>query len=364
MTFRRLVGRPAAVIGAAVAAIVLAGVTAAPAWAGTVTINFETPAITGSSPDGPLLTTQYQSQGVEFISPGASPVPHPIGFGSYFGASPSYLYRDAANAHSGDQVLRTWTESGEGCFNAYAQFFGMFTTEVNEVGMYVGTQAALVPGSAPAPIELAGYGPSGNVIVDQTVTTGSSTKDNTLLQITSSSANIAYFSVAVLDGQGCSTPALEVDDLSFVIPPTPPPPAISLVAGPPPSGPTGSPGTSTTWPVTVDRFNGAVDPVDLAFAGLPAGVTAAGGTTIPADSASSQTTDVSYSIAHGATPVSAKSFTISATTADASAAAPIQQYFTIAEPLTVQVVNPEDDVAGNNLTIPSGPAGQLRWPWP
>jgi hypothetical protein len=322
------------------------------ASASTVTVNFESPAISGSSPVGPNLTTQYLPQGVEFLSAASTPVNSPVGFGMWPASTP-YLYRDPGNAHSGSQVLRTWTQSGEGCFNAYAQFMGRFTTETTNVSVYAGAEVQLVPGSTPAPVELVGYDPSGNVVAQQTVKAGP--KVNTLLQISTATPDIAYFSVAVLDNQGCSTPALELDDLSFVIPPTPPPPVISLVAGPPPSGPTGTPGTTASYPVTVDRFNNAVDPVTLNFSGLPAGVTAAGGITLPATTVSSQTAKVKYAIGSSASIVSQSPFTIGATTSDASAATPVTQYFTIDQPVVLQVLNPSNFVPQNSLTVPLGP---------
>jgi hypothetical protein len=327
---------------------------AAPALASasTVTINFESPAVSGPSQTGPALTTQYLSQGVEFVSPASTPVNSPVGFGMWPASAP-YLYRDPIHAHSGSQVLTAWSQSGEGCFNAYAQFMGRFTTETTNVSVYAGAEVHLEPGSAPAPVELVGYDTNGTVVAEQTVTAGP--KVSTLLQISTPTPDIAYFSVAVLDGQSCATPALELDDLSFVIPAAPPPPAISLVGGPPPSGPTGTPGTTVSYPVTVNRFNNAVDMVTLNFFGLPTGVSVAGGDTLPASTAPSQTTNVKYAIDKSAAEVSQQPFTIGATTADASAPTGVTQYFTIDQPIFLQVVNPSNFVPQNSLTQPLGP---------
>ena len=306
----------------------------------TTTINFETPVIAGSnSPQqGPALSTQYESDGVKFIDSSTSPVASPVGFVGPF--SPPYLYRDTANAHSGTQVLWAHDSYGEG-EQSNSQFFAQLSTETTSVSLYVGVQN----GSAGNAVDLTGYDPQGNVVQSDSQTAG--TQDDTLLQISSGTADIAYFSVAVIDGGSPQTPTLEADDLSFVVPSTPPPPEIVLPPGTT-YGPVGSRGESSSLGFTIDRLNGANDPVDLTVSGLPSGVSVTGGTTIPANSS---TTTLEFSVAPGAPLVNDASFTITATSSDVSGTqGPVMENFTVVTALSLQL-----DGSAGNVTVPMGP---------
>ena len=316
----------------------------------TTTVNFETPAIAGTTSPayGPALSNQYESQGVEFIDPSTSPVASPVGFTGPF--SPPYLYRDTANAHSGTQVLFAHDSYGEG-LSSNSQFFAQLSTETTNVGLYVGAQG----GSGGHTVDLTGYDPQGNVVQSDSST--AVTKDDTLLQVSSSTANIAYFSVAIPDSGSPSTPTLEVDDLSFVVPAMPPPPDIVL----PPSalyGPVGSQGESTSLAFTIDRLNGAKDPVDLAVAGLPSGVSVTGGATIAANS---DTTTLEFSVAPSAPLVSDAPFTITATSSDVSGSrGPVNEKFTVAAALSLQLKGSMGNVS--TLTVPMGPCSNTIVP--
>lgn len=317
----------------------------------TTTINFEAPAIAGTTSPafGPALSNQYESQGVKFIDPSTSPVASPVGFAGPF--SPPYLYRDTANAHSGTQVLYAHLSYSEG-ESASANFFAQLSTETTSVSLYVGAQGGYPGGET---VDLTGYDPQGNVVLSDSSTAGA--KDDTLLQVSSSTANIAYFSVAVPDGGSPQTPTLEVDDLSFVVPAAPPPPDIVL----PPSalyGPVGSQGESTSLAFTIGRLNGANDPVDLAVSGLPSGVSVTGGTTIAANS---DTTTLEFSVAPSAPLVSDAPFTITATSSDVSGSrGPVNEKFTVAAALSLQLKGPTGNVSG--LTVPMGPCSNTIVP--
>lgn len=310
------------------------------ALASTTTINFETPVISGtkSPQSGPVVTDQYQSQGVVFVSPSNTPVSSPAGFSGQF-AYP-YLYRDTANAHSGTQVLYAYTCSGEACSfgDGNGDMIAQLTTPTTEVELYAGA-------SGGASVELAGYNAEGDEVAHEFETAG--TKVATHMQVTSSTADIAYFSVARI-GYG----ALEIDDLSYVVPATPPAPFITLG----PSGGTAAyPGGSSSLTVDVQRFDGADDAVDLTVSGLPSGVTLIGGTTI---AAGADTTTLTFSVSSSAPFVDDAPFTVSATSADVSAPAPLQEQFSVVNPgapIRVQVEPPGSDIPAGSANVPMAP---------
>lgn len=325
---------------AAVAVVLLLGLGASAARASTTTINFETPVIPGTnSPQaGPQITDQYESDGVIFTLPSTTPVSSPAGFGGNY-VNPN-LYRDTANAHSGKQVLHAYECSGEACSfgDGYGDMFAQLTTPTTEVELYAGAAGG---GS----VEIAGYNLAGAQVAHEYETAG--TTDETHMQVTSSTADIAYFSVARI-GYG----PLEIDDLSFVVPATPPPPLITLG---PSSGTAAYPGGTASLSVDVQRFNGANDPVSLAVSGLPTGVTLTGGTTIPAGS---DTTTLTFSVASTAPLVNDAPFTVSATSADASPPAPLTDEFSVENPgapVAVAVDPPGSYIPASSANLPMAP---------
>ena len=290
----------------------------------TTTINFEEPVIPGTkSPEsGPAVTTQYLGQGVEFVSPYISHFPEMelAGWARSFYAQPD-LYRDDAHAHSGSQVLRDYGVSGEGCFNAFAQIFGRVSTETTKLEAYVGAERE-------APVVLAGYDLSGQLISEQSKTVKAG-KVEALMRIESEIPDIAYFSVAINDGGTCATPALEVDDLSFVVPSAPPPPQIALQFAS--SETDGGQGQTVSVPIAVARFNNASNPVDLSVSGLPPGVTLTGGNVIPEGS---DTTELQFTVGPNAAPASS-TYTVSATSVGVESPAPVQGVFTVLTALAI-----------------------------
>ncbi len=324
----------------------LIGAPVAVAGEPTTTLNFETPVIPGtaSPQEGEPVSTQYVSQGVEFIQPDVTLVKEPLGWSPFANAPPD-LYRDDANAPSSSidkQVLYAYACFSEGCsFNDYAaEMFGVLSEETTQLELYAGTQGG-------GPVELAGYNLEGKVVAEETKEV--TTKDETLLQIKTTKAEIAYFSVARLQGGMDGYSALEIADLSFVVPLVPPPAAIALDQNGLPNGPIGSQGTSAGWTVDVERFNQADEPIDLHVSGLPSGVTLTGGTTIEADSDS---TTLTFSIAKSAPIVSAAPFTISATSADVpEPPPPITEDFSIESALQVKLLNYSTGTYTSNQTV-------------
>ena len=211
------------------------------------------------------------------------------------------VYRDDANAHSGDQVGFSFCPGNTEAFDPSANISGQILNAgtglgslTDSISLYAGAPKVTLNGvSYPGGqvTTLTAFNTSGGVVKSVSATVGS--KANTLLSITSSSTDIAYFTVS---GPADASVPLEIDDLSFEVPATPPPPQIAL--NPVASGfTTESQGQTLKVPVTIDRYSGADDPVTLAVSGLPDGVSLTGGQTIAAGSDSA---DLTFSIAANA----------------------------------------------------------------
>lgn len=312
---------------AALGAALVLGLCAPGAWASTTTINFSTPVIPGTnSPQaGPGLGDQYQSEGVVFAAsfPAVgSQVPDPCG---------GQLYRDTADAYSGDQVAFSFCQAHGEDFDQDANIEGEIPDLTDAVSVYAGAPAITINGikyyGGGQVTTLTGYSTDGQQIAQDTVTVG--TQADTLLSISVSGEQIAYFSVS---GPVATSAPLEIGELSFQVPATPPPPQIAI--NPVASGFTeGFQGQALSVPVTIDRYAGADDPITLAISGLPSGVTLTGGQTIAADS---ESTTLTFSIAPNA-PAAHTQYTLTASTADANAPPAEQGTFTVAAGLVVNL---------------------------
>ena len=295
--------------GILIAAVLAAMLFAPRASAATTTINFDTPVISGSnSPQaGPVLGDQYQAQGVVF----AASFPAIAGTAP-FNACGGNVYRDTAYAHSGHQVGYSFCQAHGEDFDQDANISGEIADLTNSVSVYAGSPKVKVNGiqygGGGQTTTLTGYNTNGAIVERDSATVG--TTAGTLLSITDPQTAIAYFSVS---GPGSTSVPLEIDDLSFEVPATPPPPQIAINPIDP-TATSGAQGQTLSVSVSVDRYSGADDPVTLAISGLPAGVTLTGGQTIPAGSDS---TTLTFAIAPGA-HVASSAFTLSASTADAS----------------------------------------------
>ncbi len=294
----------------------------------TTLINFDLPGVvpgTTSPQAGDPLGDQYESQGVVF---GAGPAGIPSKCSGEF-------YRDTANARSQPQVAYSFCPPPNGeNFTQWAEIEGQLTTWSDRVSVYAGAPGGVVNGiphqAGGQETTLQGWDVNGNPIAGATDTATAGAAADTLLSISTPSPQIAYFTVAA-GGNTLSPTAspLEIDDLSFDVPPAPAPPQLTLN----PLNPItqGYQGQSISVPVTVHRFNGAGNPVNLSVSGLPGGVTVTGGSTI---AAGSSTTDLTFAIAATA-PVTSTQFTITATSAGVSAPPPDQSTFKVNAALTI-----------------------------
>jgi len=217
-------------------------------------------------PAGTRVTTQYHAQGVDFLDYNAS---SPEG-----GLIPDIATAGAGAAHSGTQVLNTYQRFGE-FFTSWAG--GSFTTTVSSVSMRVGFFASGPPGDT-ARVLLRARDASHVQVGQAEVVVTEGAGFHTLLSVSSTSANIAYFLVetALED----SDDAIGIDDLTFVRPGGPAP-DFGLAA---PAGVLVLRGGNASVPVTITRFNGSTGPIDFSVTGLPPGVTGSFAPN-PADSA-------------------------------------------------------------------------------
>jgi hypothetical protein len=190
----------------------MAGGTSTPAAAQsatTTTIQFDTPAIADSADAADLSAAQYLEQGIEFVDTAVQPVSHPINVIE----GGTYLFKDAANARSGKQVLASYRTTDE-LLESEAGFLIHFTKFASKVSLYAGATAPNLPSSkGGAAVQMTGYDEDGNVVATTSVTVAS--KVDTLVSIDSAAAKIAYPAVQI---PGYGSPRLEVDDLSFVTP--------------------------------------------------------------------------------------------------------------------------------------------------
>lgn len=297
--------RLAGSFGGALILTVLAFAFAAPAaFAGTTTINFDTPVVT--SPVG--LGTQYLAEGVEF-GPDVRSLEIPD-------ECSAQIYRDPAHARSGTQVAYSFCPAHGEDFDQEAEILGKLSDFSDAVSVYAGA-----PGGGLEGVTLTVYNAHGTALAKRTATVGSDA--TTLMAITTTTEEIAYFAV---QGPIAISTAIEIDDLSFEVPSVPPPPQIGVEALPYVSG---AQTQTVSVPVSVQRFNGANSPVNLAVTGLPSGVTLTGGSVI---AAGSDTTNLTFAIAADA-PAGSATYRITATSAGVSEAATATGSFSVLQAL-------------------------------
>jgi hypothetical protein len=267
--------------------LLVALVSAPTAAAAEKTFNFETPKIEGSNVYGPGLgkyeheIEPYIAEGLEF-SPATGGLKNPLELGYYRGEEycGQRLYRDTANARSGEQVVYSFCED-DASERYWDGVVGRITTSTEAISLYAGIPQA---NHTVQSITLTGYGAEGEVIASDSVEVPLKvTTVSEPLSIHSSSANIAYFSV---QDPGFESYPLEIDDARYTVPAKEAPARIALAPVEPKV--TGGEGTTVGMPVTVERFNSAEEPIELHVSGLPSGVTVAGGTTIASGEAKTQ----------------------------------------------------------------------------
>jgi hypothetical protein len=217
----------------------------------TTTITFE------DQPVGTTLTSQYHSQGVDFMDPSAGGDLLPVvALATYSGTGPR---NQVANISTGPEF-------------AIPGVLGRFTTSHKHVQVDVGVFAApFAPGSQ-AHLTLRAWDNVHSSPVVQTgpvaVTEGAGF--GTLLSVDSSTANLVKFEVT--GGSQDGGAHVGIDNLSYDDPPTTPPADFSL--SPATQAVQVAPGTSATDSITVAGINSASGQVQLSVSGLPQGVTA------------------------------------------------------------------------------------------
>jgi hypothetical protein len=175
----------------------------------TTTIQFGSPAITGTSTIAPLPAAQYLEQGIEFVDAAVQPISQPI----VINDGSAYLFLDPAHARSGKQVLASYTVTDEN-LQSLAGFLVHLTRFSSSVSLYAGASSPQNPSSnAGATVQMTGYDADGKVVAAKSASVGA--KVATLISIDAANANIAYVSVQI---PGFAAPRLEVDQLSFVTP--------------------------------------------------------------------------------------------------------------------------------------------------
>ena len=284
------------------AALLALGVSAPAALAGSETLNFETPVVSGGSPQGEALGSQYLAQGAEFTVPPFETEPEGIEgcrtFGEPHLAVGAYVYRDPVHARNGTQVARSYCPPGGENFSSTASMFVRLTRLTDSVSLYAGEEGG------GEEIFLVGYELSGKVAAVDALSP-SSANVALHLSISTGSATIAYFSVFE---KGTLAYPLEIE-LTYEVSEVAPPPAI-VPECPQCANLSGYAGQTVDVPVTVRRENGANQPITLNVLGLPAGVRLAGDTTIPAGSSA---TELAFEISPEASPISVP-ITLQATT--------------------------------------------------
>ncbi len=317
--------------GIFVTAVLALGLGAPAALASTTTINFESPVV--SSPVG--LGSQYSAEGVTF-NPNVRALEIPDDCGSQ-------LYHDPTHAHSGSQVAYSFCQAHGEDFDSEAEILGQLSDFSDSVSVYAGAPGGTVNGvmygSGMSGVTLTGYNIHGQVVASDTATVGADAA--TLMTITTASEEIAYFAV---QGPIAISEPLEIDDLSFEVPSSPPPPQISLEA-------VGFLSLAQSQQVTevlgIQRFNDADDPVTLTVSGLPEGVTVAGENVIPANG---DKAELVFSVAANA-PVASSEFTLTAKSPDVSGSVSEKGTFAVVRGLGLTLGAGED----TEQTIKLGP---------
>jgi len=256
----------------------------------TTTIDFE-----DQTPGAPV-TTQYLP-GVEFL---ASPTSFPEG-----GLIPIIASAGAGQAHSGSQVLDIYRPFAE---SSTSWAGGGFPTTVSRVSMYVGYFANPGRPGDTARVRLRANGPAHDLLAQAEVTVTEGAGFQTLLEVSVSSPQIAYFVVDT--GPEDPDDAIGIDDLSFTYPSS----AIPDFGLTSPQSAEVLQGGSVALAVAINRFNGSAGAIDFSVAGLPAGVS---GTFAP-DPADGSTT-LTLTAAPDATRNSGTTITITGTPTIASA---------------------------------------------
>ena len=352
---RRVVGA-ALVVVAAIAAMALPAVASADT---TQTIDFE-----GLAP-GTQVSNQFDSVGLDFVS-GVVNVDE--GEGDSNIACDPVVAAAGAGAHSGTQVGSIACADGEfGDSDMYANL----NYSTTNVGLWVNVPATL-PLSSPATVTLFAYTVSGTLVGKDSVTFDGADQ-TTWQQLSVSSGSPGEYSIASFSvyGPGLASGALpgavgaQVDDVSFAVPSSVPPPDFGLSAGNGSAQPVQ--GGSATDTIAVRRVNGSTGPVEFSASGLPEGVTASFSPNPATGNSTTMTISASASAAattHGSIP----SFTVTGSPVSTTAGATphsitegveILPEFSLSYPNPVEVPSCSALQVPLKVQAPSGYTGSL-----
>lgn len=217
----------------------------------STTINFDdlTP--------GTIVSNQYASQGVVFEK-GILP----LGQNNVY-CDPIITQVSTTDAESGDQIATTGCANGEFPNSSIA---GVLTNAAATVSVYAGFLANSDTPPDTVQMTLTGYDINDNQIASQSVTLTAGQGFHTLLQISSGSPNIVYFTVTAPE-----YPTLGVDDLTFDNPGGLPPDFRLQPEGTEIGVPQGF---SNSEVIDINRENGSTGGITFSASGLPSGVQA------------------------------------------------------------------------------------------
>jgi hypothetical protein len=217
----------------------------------TRTIGFD------DQPDGTVVTDEYASRGVG--PPGVTFIDG-VSIPGYSGCCLPVVTSTSA-AHSGGKVGSAYAQCHtEFCTPGVAGKFDEFGSFVR---VFVGTITSRI--SPPATVTLRAYDSSLEEIGQQTATLPVNSV-SAQLEVDASSQEIAYFTVQAND----LNVAFGIDDLSFDVPETPPPPDFQLSVSSH-LGIYAYPGGGGSESIGIQRFNGSTGPIQFSAPDLPEG---------------------------------------------------------------------------------------------
>jgi hypothetical protein len=246
---------------------------------------------------GDVLTTQYLSQGVEFLGPSSGGTLLPVVQAATYSDGRIHLPDRVANISNGGEF-------------AVPDVVGRFPIWRQHVAVSVGAFAAPLAPNDTAQLTLLGYDNNHHLVAQAgpvTVTAGQGF--STVLTIDSPSANLAEFEVTSRPGLD-SGKQLGIDNLTFSDPPAVWPPDFNLVAAAPAVQLEPRVVPSATDRISVIGSNQAAGMVRLTVGGVPDGVTA---TLRSSQVAVGDSTMLTLTAAPGAVPTTGQAVTVTVT---------------------------------------------------
>jgi hypothetical protein len=255
--------RAALHLGGAVVAVVGTLVFPGLALADT-TVDFE------QQEAGTVITNQYADLG----GPGQGVVFGPLPGSAGDGLRPVIRTPPAGQAQSGSQVADIATCFCEN-FMLTPRTTGTFSVPRSRVSVYVGYLgppafcSPVMPGAACAYVTLRAFDASGNPVATSSTLVKQGQGVHALLSVSTPSATIVGFEITARHSAD-DNKQIAIDDLSFDVPSTPPPPDFTLT--PQSTVPTLVDGAYTNDVITIGRLSGSAGDIRLAASGLPPGV--------------------------------------------------------------------------------------------